>query len=108
MIRPKVLLLILSGLCFSTPSLAGDPAVGQKIAEAECAKCHAIGKEGTSPLTSAPPFRTFSQKWPVEDLQEALAEGISVGHGPMPEFILEPVEIADLIAYLLTHQTERP
>ena len=108
MIRPKILLTVFFGLCLSTPSLAGDPGVGQKIAEAECAKCHAIGKEGASPLTSAPPFRTFAQKWPVEDLQEALAEGISVGHGPMPEFIFEPDEISDLIAYLLTMQTERP
>jgi mono/diheme cytochrome c family protein len=91
-----------------TPSLAGDSGDGRKIAEAECAKCHAIGKEGASPLASAPPFRTFAQKWPVEDLQEAFAEGISVGHGPMPEFIFEPDEISDLIAYLLTLQTNAP
>jgi cytochrome c len=94
------------GLCEGTPSIASDPVAGQRIAEAECSKCHAIGKEGASPLPAAPPFRTFAKKWPVEDLQEALAEGMSVGHGPMPEFIFEPEEVFDLIAYLLTVQTD--
>jgi mono/diheme cytochrome c family protein len=38
--------------------------------------------------------------WPLESLDEALAEGITVGHPDMPEFVLEPDEIAALIAYL--------
>jgi mono/diheme cytochrome c family protein len=90
--------------CIATPALSADPDAGLAIARAECASCHAIGKEGESPLPAAPPFRNFSQKWPVEYLQEALAEGMSVGHGPMPEFIFEPEEISDLVAYLVTIQ----
>jgi mono/diheme cytochrome c family protein len=91
-------------LCLAAPATAADADAGRKIAEAECSPCHAIGKEGASPLAQAPPFRTFVDKWPVEHLQEALAEGISVGHGPMPEFIFEPAQISDLIAYLVTVQ----
>lgn len=73
---------------------------GGDIADRLCARCHAIGAEGESPHDEAPPFRTFADKWPVEHLGEALAEGITVGHPDMPEFVLQPDEIDAFIAYL--------
>jgi cytochrome c len=42
------------------------------------------------------------QKYAVENLQESLAEGIVTGHPTMPEFRLDPGQIADLIAFLKT------
>jgi mono/diheme cytochrome c family protein len=36
----------------------------------------------------------------VENLEEALGEGIVTGHANMPEFRLEPDQIGDFIAYL--------
>jgi mono/diheme cytochrome c family protein len=33
-------------------------------------------------------------------LAEAMAEGLVIGHGPMPEFTFTPEEIDDLLAYL--------
>jgi mono/diheme cytochrome c family protein len=73
---------------------------GRDIADQLCARCHAIGAEGESPHEQAPPFRTFADRWPVDHLGEALAEGITVGHEDMPEFVLEPEEIDAFIAYL--------
>jgi cytochrome c len=78
---------------------------GRVFAEARCGSCHATGLEGTSPYAPAPPFRTLHERYPVENLAEALAEGISVPHGgerPMPEITLTPEQIDDLIAYLQT------
>jgi mono/diheme cytochrome c family protein len=98
--------LVLASWSAEAPAAeGGDPAAGRAIAEAECAKCHAIGKSGASPNSAAPPFRTLSSKWPIEDLEEALAEGLSVGHSEMPEFIFEEREIGDLIAFLLSVQS---
>ena len=48
----------------------------------------------------APPFRTLHERYPVESLQESLAEGIVTGHPSMPEFRLDPGQVADVIAYL--------
>jgi hypothetical protein len=48
----------------------------------------------------APPFRTLSQSYPLNSLEEAFAEGILVGHPDMPDFQLEPAQIDHLIAYL--------
>jgi mono/diheme cytochrome c family protein len=81
---------------------AQDSAAGRRIAEAECAGCHSVGKEGRSPLPAAPAFREFGRRWSIDE--GALGERVSMAHGDMPEFIFEPDEIADLVAYLLSIQ----
>src|SRR3954465_10020974 len=80
----------------------GNPQAGQRLVKANCARCHAVGRAGDSPLRIAPPFRTLHTRYPVENLAEALAEGITVGHPAMPEFRLDPDQIDNLIAYLKT------
>ncbi|NKB60544.1 MAG: c-type cytochrome [Alphaproteobacteria bacterium] len=75
---------------------------GEHIAQTFCAKCHAVETVGKSPLEPAPPFRTFHKKWPLENLEEALAEGIVVGHEAMPAFELSTEQISDLIGYMRT------
>ena len=80
----------------------GSPQQGRRFVEAHCARCHAVGKTGPSPLAIAPPFRTLHERYPVEDLREALAEGIVTGHPAMPEFRLDSDQIEDVVAYLKT------
>jgi mono/diheme cytochrome c family protein len=94
----SMLLLTLMG----TVATATDGQVqrGQTFVGANCATCHAVGRIGASPLAVAPAFRDLHTKYPVEDLGEALAEGITTGHPTMPEFQLEPDQITDVLAYL--------
>jgi mono/diheme cytochrome c family protein len=73
---------------------------GATIARTNCARCHAVGRTGASPLRAAPPFRELHTRYPVEDLGEALAEGIRTGHPSMPEFRFDADEAEALIAYL--------
>src|SRR4051795_6775645 len=42
--------------------------MGKLLAETDCARCHAIGPTGRSPLPPAPPFRTLHTRYPVESL----------------------------------------
>jgi mono/diheme cytochrome c family protein len=79
---------------------SGSAEEGRRIAEMNCATCHAIGGTGESRHPMAPPFRNLSQGYPLNSLEEAFAEGILVGHPDMPEFELEPAQIDHLIAYL--------
>jgi cytochrome c len=65
-----------------------------------CSRCHSIDAVSASPLKVAPPFRTLHERYPIESLQESLAEGIITGHPSMPEFRLDPGQIADVIGYL--------
>jgi mono/diheme cytochrome c family protein len=98
-------LAVLLAVCLvGGPALAQDPRAqrGRVFAQTNCASCHAIGRVGESPLRPAPPFRTLHTRYPVEQLAEALAEGIVTGHPSMPQFQLDVAQIGDLIAYLRT------
>ncbi|MGZ3276019.1 MAG: c-type cytochrome, partial [Caulobacteraceae bacterium] len=60
---------------------------------------------GESPNPRAPRFRDLGARYPLDDLREALAEGMIVGHPAlMPKVILRPTQIDDLIAYMKSVQ----
>lgn len=75
---------------------------GRAILEANCARCHAIGKDDASKHPEALPFREVVKRYPPDNLAEALAEGINSGHPDMPEFAFEPPEIEAIVTYLGT------
>jgi mono/diheme cytochrome c family protein len=83
-------------------SSAASPEQGKRLALTYCARCHSIDKVSPSPLKIAPPFRTLHERYPVDTLQEALAEGIVTGHPSMPEFRFDADQVGDFIAYLKT------
>ena len=71
---------------------------GQSIVSNKCSSCHAIGRVGESPNPKAPPFRTLHERYPVESLAEAIAEGtISPDE---PEFKFSGREVGAIISYL--------
>lgn len=87
-------------------AMGADPVTrGKALVEAKCSACHAVGDVGGSPVSPAPALRTLAQRYPVANLQEAFAEGISTGHPKMPEIALESRQVRDLIAYLESIQT---
>jgi cytochrome c len=99
-----VLRLLLITPILTAPALAASPAEqrGKTFALTNCARCHSVDKVTASPLKIAPPFRSLHNRYAVETLAEALAEGIVTGHPTMPEFRLEPDQIHDLLSYLKT------
>jgi mono/diheme cytochrome c family protein len=84
----------------SSAAWASSLERGRAIAAQNCARCHATGATGDSPLSAAPPFRVLPQRYPVENLAEALAEGIVTGHPEMPEFKFAPADIDALLGYI--------
>lgn len=87
-------------LVSSGPPAASSVAQGKRLALLYCAKCHSVDKVTPSPLRIAPPFRTLHERYPVEMLQEALAEGIVTGHPSMPEFRFDADQVGDFMAFL--------
>lgn len=75
---------------------------GRAIAQENCGRCHAVGTRGESANPKSPPFRHLARKYPLNNLEEALAEGIVVGHEgeEMPQFRLTAAQIEALLAYL--------
>jgi mono/diheme cytochrome c family protein len=105
-IQSAIPAILLAALVFLPQSAAAQLSPraqrGLTYAQANCSRCHAVDKVSQSPLPIAPPFRTLHLRYPVENLQEALAEGIRTGHPNMPAFRLDPGQITDLITYLKT------
>jgi cytochrome c len=97
--RAVVAVTLLSGIA---PAAADNPREGKRLALIYCARCHAIDKVSPSPLKIAPPFRMLHERYPVEMLQEALAEGIVTGHPTMPQFSFDADQVGDFIAFLNT------
>lgn len=80
---------------------------GQQLATQACAGCHAVGVVGASPMEEATPFRTIVERYPLDRLEEAFAEGLVTSHPAMPAYVFRASEIDDLIAYLETVKSER-
>jgi len=101
----------LLGACAASQEQAQQHASiarGYEIVESHCASCHAVGRSGESAAPEAPAFRRLSQRYPVDTLEEAFAEGISVGHPAMPQFQFAPDDVHALVSYLQSIQEDRP
>lgn len=112
-IRTTWLTFVVGMLCgqVSAADVSNSRSVarGHTFVVQHCSLCHAVERTGVSSYRPAPPFRTLHERYDVEGLAEAFAEGAVVPHqGPrqMPQFMLSPSEIDDLITYLKS--LERP
>ena len=93
-------MLLLLGTGSASAQGQADIEAGRKLAELHCSRCHAVGNEGASLMEGAPPLRDLKLRYPIEDLAEALAEGIFTAHPQMPVFTFSAEEVDDLLAYL--------
>ncbi len=74
---------------------------GEALLMRLCQGCHAVGRTGASTNPEAPAFRTLGQRYRIEALEEALAEGgLASGHSDMPDFGFTAEEVGEVIAYL--------
>ncbi|WP_439476817.1 c-type cytochrome [Brevundimonas sp.] len=97
----------LSMTVLTTHDTAEQAAVrGQQLATQACAGCHAVSAVGDSPMAEATPFREIVHRYPLDQLEEAFAEGLVTGHPAMPAYVFRASEIDDLIAYLETVKAE--
>lgn len=94
-------------LLLASPAMAQTSPVqlGHDLVQSNCSRCHAIEARGESPNPKAPHFRELDQRYPIDSLAEALAEGIRTGHPQMPEFVFAPDEVDAIVAYLKSIQS---
>jgi mono/diheme cytochrome c family protein len=78
----------------------GDPDKGHEFAREVCAVCHAVDADETnSPHPSAPTFKRVAAEPGMTGT--ALSVILSNPHREMPDLILAPQELADVISYIL-------
>jgi cytochrome c len=96
------ILIALVSIALPSRGLAGDSQIeqGRILVQANCARCHNLEKTGDSPSPPAPPFRVISKMYKASDIEEALVEGIVVGHPAMPEFEMTGEQAAAVAAFI--------
>lgn len=99
-------LALVSLLAWTAGATADSIARGRALVQQNCARCHAIGRDGASPHRQAPPFREVMQVYGADSLTAALGEGLVTGHPDMPEFKFPPDQVGAIVDYL--HTLEKP
>ena len=101
-----VLAVMLACALVASPMLARaeEPTAeeGQGLAEANCTRCHAVSKEGASPLAAAPPFRDVAKRYSLEELMDAFMEGLPVRHEIMPDWDMTEDQSIAISLYIMS------
>ena len=102
--------LLLTGVCSqAAQALDREQRHGKALLETMCARCHAVGKTGKSPLAEAPSFRTFGDKLYDTDFVQRLQDGLTTIHPGMPTFRFERGDAEAAVNYLKAiQQRKRP
>jgi mono/diheme cytochrome c family protein len=90
----------------SAQQSTGDPEAGFELASEVCAFCHAISPgESMSPIPEAPSFEQVANTPGMTEMR--LYAWMTTSHPTMPDIILEPEELTDVVAYILSLQDEQ-
>jgi mono/diheme cytochrome c family protein len=79
----------------------GQPALGRTLAQQICSECHAIDKaQARSPNADAPRFEVIAN---IPGMTAtALAAALRTSHQTMPNVILQPDELGNIVAHILS------
>ncbi len=79
-----------------------DPGAGARLAETDCAACHAVGADphARSPEPKAPTFLDVARMPSTTEL--SIKVFLRSSHRNMPNFILSPEEIDSIASYILS------
>ena len=84
----------------------GDSDAGLAVASQICASCHAITRaQRMSPLLTAPRFEDVANTPGMTAM--ALFVWMRTSHPTMPNIILEPEDLGNVVAYLLSLKERR-
>jgi mono/diheme cytochrome c family protein len=103
----QALLVLTIGLLWSTfaHARAHEPRTGREMLQQLCARCHAVGRTGSSPNRQAPPFRSFSEtKLYDSDFLQRLQDGYSSIHPFMPTFRFNREDAEEVLNYMKSIQ----
>lgn len=73
---------------------------GRRLAEANCAVCHAIAQVDASENQKAPPFRSLGRLRPLDTLRQDMAGDLFKRHPEMPDFEPDREQIDDIADFI--------
>jgi mono/diheme cytochrome c family protein len=100
---------VLAFAALSTPALAvelGNKNAGRAYAEQNCAGCHAIDNDADLIFADIPSFPDVANSEGMSP--RALAVWLRTSHENMPDFIIPPDDMDNVIAYIMSLRTPKP
>jgi mono/diheme cytochrome c family protein len=82
----------------------GSPESGLRLAQAWCAECHSIGSKIQEPFSVATDFVEIANLPSTTAL--SLNAFLRTNHNSMPNFVIEPADAQDIVAYILSLRRE--
>ena len=73
---------------------------GKRLAEANCADCHAIAQVDESLDPAAPPFRTMAKRRDLATLRTEMTGDLFLRHAVMPDFEPDAKQAGDIVTYM--------
>jgi cytochrome c len=73
---------------------------GKRIAEANCADCHAIAQVDASADPAAPPFREMAERRDLASLRADMLGDLFLRHAVMPDFQPDARQADDIVTYI--------
>jgi mono/diheme cytochrome c family protein len=102
----RALLVIAAILVLASPEDAkADAARGQGLAEQWCSQCHGVRPSQPSANSDAPSFSAIAAE--PSATQYALRTFLRVPHPTMPNFILKPDDIDDIVGYITSLKPQK-
>jgi len=82
-----------------------DAAQGRALAEQWCSQCHGVRPSQASANSEAPVFSAIAAERSATEF--SLRTFLRVPHKTMPNFILKPEDIDDLVSYILSLKPQK-
>jgi len=82
-----------------------DAARGRTLAEQWCSQCHGVRPSQPSANSQAPAFPAIAAEPSASDF--ALRTFLRVPHPTMPNFILQPDDVDDVVGYILSLKPQK-
>jgi mono/diheme cytochrome c family protein len=83
----------------------GNKEAGHAYAQKFCADCHAVDKDTTLLFTDIPSFQEVADSEGMSP--RALAVWLQTSHPNMPDFIIPPDDMDNVIAYIMSLRTPK-
>lgn len=95
--------MMLTTLALTGRAEAIDPESafrGKRLAEANCAECHAIAQVDESLHPAAPPFRLMARRRDLASLRTEMTGDLFLLHAVMPDFEPDAGQADDIVTYM--------
>lgn len=99
----KVHWMILTTLALAGRAEAIDPESafrGKRLAEVNCAECHAIAQVDESLDPAAPPFRIMARRRDLATLRAEMTGDLFLLHAVMPDYEPDARQADDIVTYM--------